>query len=409
MTKPPTDPALTAALPEGRTHFRLGVNYWPHGRALTWWDDFDADQVARDLDRIADARIDSIRIFLTWESFQPGPEDIREEAVEHLRTVLDLADARDMSVIPVLFSGCMRGLRALPGWALGDGPADDSANGAVVVSGGKVVDRPIRNWYEDGELRDAQAKLAMALSKSLAGHDALWAWDLGHQASACCRPKDEHSADRWLEQMNAAIRAEDEDARITMGMQVVDLEEDRGLGPRQLARVGQLLGMHACPTAGALWRQNLRQDWVLPFVADITRWLGGDKPMLCVALNVPGSGAAELEGRACVELERLAAERIDGLIETVRGSGCVGAMLWCAHDPGPEFPAEVKSRTRPLWNADGSPTLAANVIASHAEQPCVTSRGASRGDWLDISRDDFRRTPKAHMKRLFPRWRAVHA
>ena len=407
MTKPPSDPALTAALPEGRTHFRLGVNYWPTGRALTWWDAFDGDETARDLDRIADARLDSVRLFLTWESFQPEPDRIGEAAVAHLRTVADLADERDLAVIPTLFTGHVNGVCAMPPWVLGGSEGDGA--GPRILSGGVEATRGIRNWYEDARVRDAQAHLARTLSKALADHDALWAWDLGHETSSCCLPPDAASADRWLDVMSDAIRAEDEEARLTMGLQVQDLEEDRGLGPHQVARVGQLLGMHAQPMEPSACCRSVGEEWLLPFLADITRWLGGDKPMLCVGLNVPGSAGVELETRGCRELERLAAERLEGLIETVRGAGCIGAVIWSAHDPGPEFSPEIRARTRPLWNADGSQTAAVAVIASHAEQPCVTTRVASRGDWLDISRDDYYRTPKAHLKRLYPRWRAVHA
>ena len=51
---------------------RFGVNYVPSKRWYYFWNDFDADSVARDLDVIASLGVDHIRMLLIWAYFQPN-------------------------------------------------------------------------------------------------------------------------------------------------------------------------------------------------------------------------------------------------------------------------------------------------------------------------------------------------
>ena len=41
---------------------------------MGWWSQFDRGEVAADFERIAASGLDSVRVFLTWEDFQPSPE-----------------------------------------------------------------------------------------------------------------------------------------------------------------------------------------------------------------------------------------------------------------------------------------------------------------------------------------------
>ena len=69
--------------PDG-SRFRLGINYWPSGTAMRWWKRFDADEVRRDFARIREAGLDSVRVFLLWEDFQPVPDRVSEPALADL-------------------------------------------------------------------------------------------------------------------------------------------------------------------------------------------------------------------------------------------------------------------------------------------------------------------------------------
>ena len=77
--------------------FRVGVNYWPSRAALGWWEDFDPGVVQADFARIADAGLDSVRFFCTWEAFQPEPGHVSETMLDQLLVVADLAAAARLS------------------------------------------------------------------------------------------------------------------------------------------------------------------------------------------------------------------------------------------------------------------------------------------------------------------------
>ncbi len=65
------------ALPPGRSpfdRFRVGVNYWPARAAMRFWRRFDPAVVDDDFARIANARLDSVRVFLWCEHLRPLPD-----------------------------------------------------------------------------------------------------------------------------------------------------------------------------------------------------------------------------------------------------------------------------------------------------------------------------------------------
>ena len=64
--------------------------------AMSWWSSFDRAEVAADFARIAAGGLDSVRVFLTWEDFQPAPDRGRP---------IDARAARRRSPISPLGSG----------------------------------------------------------------------------------------------------------------------------------------------------------------------------------------------------------------------------------------------------------------------------------------------------------------
>jgi endo-1,4-beta-mannosidase len=186
--------------------FRLGVNYWPSASAMGWWKAFDRAQLAGDLARIASAGFDSVRIFLQWEDFQPTPFRVDEGSVANLIATLDEAAKVELDVMPTLFTGHMSGVNWIPTWALGEEAADRRFR---IVAGGRVVPSRLANWYTDATIGNAQTLLAGELARAVAGHHALWAWDLGNENSNCSLPPKRDDARKWLARVTGAIRAAD--------------------------------------------------------------------------------------------------------------------------------------------------------------------------------------------------------
>jgi hypothetical protein len=66
---------------------------------MGWWSRFDQGEVAADFERIAASGLDSVRVFLTWEDFQPSPDTVDREMLGRLVAVADLAAELGLALI----------------------------------------------------------------------------------------------------------------------------------------------------------------------------------------------------------------------------------------------------------------------------------------------------------------------
>jgi endo-1,4-beta-mannosidase len=271
----------TAAL--GPLPFRLGVNYWPARTGMRWWTEFDVAELAADFELIKAYGFDSLRIFLTWEAFQPSALHIDGTMIARLVSTLNAARHAGLSVIPTLFMGHMSGVNWIPPWALGNAAGDDRFR---VVSEGRVTGSRLANWFSDDSILRAQYALAFALAGALSGHEALWAWDLGNENSNCVVPANKREGREWLLRMTEAVRGADPDARVTVGLHMEDLSEDRNLGPREAAECCDFLTMHGYP-GYASWADGPTDERALPFLSRLTRHLSGGTDVLFAEFGVP--------------------------------------------------------------------------------------------------------------------------
>jgi endo-1,4-beta-mannosidase len=392
--------------------FRLGVNYWPARTAMRWWADFDQAEVAADFARIAAGGLDSVRLFLLWEDFQPAPDEVDRQMLERLVTVADLAGGAGLAIMPTLFTGHMSGVNWIPAWALGGSDGDDRFR---VVSGGKVTNAGLRNWYSDPVVIRAQALFAAEAAAVLAGHEALWAWDLGNENSNCVVPPSRPSALRWLERITSAIRAADETALITVGLHMEDLEQDRKLGPLEVSESCDLLTMHGYPIY-ADWAEGPTDEQLLPFLAQITRWLGHGGDVVFSEFGLPtyrpgdpNAETARRKSRGLLIDEQTAADYTARALAALRAAGCAGAMLWCYTDYDPavweQHPLDlaVHERSFGLWRADGSPKPSVAAVSELAA--AVRTEPTGTPDWIDIDREVFFLDPAVNLPRLYRRYR----
>lgn len=376
---------------------------------MGWWSAFDPAEVEADLARIAACGLDSVRVFLTWEDFQPAPGRVDREMLRRLVVVADLAAGLGLALIPTLFTGHMSGVNRIPPWALGGSDGDPRFR---VVSGGSVVRRGLRNWYSDPAVGDAQVLLATEAATALAGHEAVWAWDLGNENSNCVVPPGSSSARAWLARLSSAIRTADETALVTVGLHMEDLEEDRRLGPREASQVCDLLSMHGYPIY-ARWANGPTDAELLPFLARMTHWLGDGRDVLFTEFGLPTYRRDEPRepstGAATLVEEDAAAAYTTAALEGLRRAGCLGAFLWCYsdYDPAlwqqPPFDLAPHERTFGLWRSDGSPKPAVAAVAAFVGAERCTA--GYPDPWIDIDRDEFLLDPSAQLPRLYRRYR----
>jgi len=352
-------------------------------------------------------------VFLTWEAFQPAPNRVDREMLKRLLTVADLAGEIGLSVVPTLFTGHMSGVNWIPAWALGGSDGDDRFR---VVSGGSVVQAGLRNWYADPVVVNAQALLAAEAASALAGHEAVWIWDLGNENSNCVIPPSKASARAWLARLTSVIRAVDDAALVTVGLHMEDLEEDRRLGPREASEACDLVSMHGYPIY-ARWADGPTDEHLLPFLARVTRWLAHGRELLFSEFGLPtyrrADPTAERARRRCPTLlveEEAAAAYTARALDALRHAGCVGAMLWCYSDYEPALwetpPLDLAPHERSfgLWRADGSPKPSVAAVSAFAG---VDRRDSADDDtWIDLDRDEFSLQPHAQLPRLYHRYRS---
>ena len=384
------------------SRFTLGVSYWPASSAMRMWERFDATEIGRDLERCVAAGLDSVRIFLRWEDFQPDPRGVDEPALARLRTVADLAVRAGAKLVPTLFTGHMSGANWIPAWALGDGPSPRFRT----ISGMAVSRRATRDWWADATIRTAQERLAREAAGALAGHPALAMWDLGNENSNCWIPATRDDGRRWLHAMAGAIRDADATTPITIGLHAEDLEEDRRIGPAEAAEVSDVLSMHGYPMY-LRWANGKRDPDVLPFLAAVTRRLGG-KDVLFEEFGAATGEAATAAGDPVLLTEEEAARFTADALERLHAAGCTGALLWCYADyaPGiwtaPPLDEATHERHFGLWRADGSPKPA---VAELARWRDVRRASATDDAWLDVP-PRFSEAPLASLVAMYAAYRA---
>jgi endo-1,4-beta-mannosidase len=386
--------------------FRLGVNYWPARTAMSWWSQFDPSEVATDFARIAACGLDCVRVFLTWEDFQPAADRVDQTLLDRLVEVADLAAGSRLALIPTLFTGHMSGVNWIPPWALGGSAGDARFR---VIAAGRVANDGPKNWFTDPGVLDAQALLATEAVAALREHEAVWAWDLGNENSNCVIPPTTASAEAWLARTASAIRSADDRALVTIGLHMEDLEEDRRLGPREAAGWCDFLSMHGYPIY-ATWADGPLDTQLVPFLARVTRWLGNGRDVLFSEFGLPtrcGGGRTRPDARLVDE--EAAAVYTAMTLEALRDAGCLGAMLWCYSDyrrarwSRPPLDRAHHERSFGLWRADGSPKPAVAAVADFAG--ATRCRAASDDSWIDIDPGAFLLDPGGQLPRLYERYR----
>ncbi len=357
------------------------------------------------------AGLDCVRLFLTWEDFQPHAEQVDAEVLSLLVKTLDLASDAGLGVMPTFFTGHMSGANWYPSWAL-----HDSAERSrfPIVSGGKLVSAQAINWYADKSILSAQVKLATACASALAGHPALLAWDLGNENSNCVVPDTKQSGLAWLVALTDALRSASPGVPITSGIHMEDLEEDRNLGPAQVGATCDYLTMHGYP-GYASFTAGPTDERLLPFLAQLTRYLGGGKDLFFTEFGVPtlppSDGASTPTGTQLVsELE--AAAYISRGLRALQKCGATGAMLWCHTDYCPDlfreppFDTAPHERTFGLFRADGSEKPVVAEVRAFAAEGLELSRQPliEESAFIDVAPDEYYAAPRENLARLFRRY-----
>ena len=154
------------------------------------------------------------------------------------------------------------------------------------------------------------------------------------------------------------------------------------------------LTMHGYPIYAA-WSDGPTDERLVPFLARVTRWLGGGADVMFSEFGLPTAPRGEPALPPFVA-EDDAARYTGRVLDGVRLAGCTGAMLWCYGDYDPRmwnFPPldeAVHERSFGLWRADGSAKPAVGVVGAFAGTTC--SPPPDDG-WIDIDAGRYWQRP----------------
>lgn len=176
------DPTSTTAFRErgtGKPFVPVGLNYFDPetGWAPKVWKQFDEKRVAEHLTLVAGQGFNTIRVFITLNSFEQEPGKLTAEGAEKFRRLLALCRARSIYVIPTgpeLWEGA-------PAWYKGDRFADESMLAAE------------ENWWRE-------------FARTFHDDPAILAWDLANEPAVSWKGQAMQKAwNCWLEQKYATV------------------------------------------------------------------------------------------------------------------------------------------------------------------------------------------------------------
>jgi hypothetical protein len=166
--------------------YRFGVNYVNTRDWHLFWNGFDADQVARDLDSIAAMDMDHMRVLTLWPYFQPWYNWVDPTCLRHLDQFMELAQQRNLDIC----------LSMLNGWFLG--------NARPFFY--EVAQR--ERFYACAEILTSEKLLFAQTAKVLKGHRNFLGFDIGNEMNVCWSTHEKTvDGDAWMEKILAYLDA----------------------------------------------------------------------------------------------------------------------------------------------------------------------------------------------------------
>ncbi len=394
---------------EGKT-FLIGVNYWPAGKGVYWWREFDLPSLQRDFLLGAECGLDLMRLFLLWEDFQPEINRVSVTSLKDLVRVADLSQDCRIRILPVFFCGHICGVNWLPSWMVESGKGEGRY---PVFSMGKVRKGRVRGMYSDREVWKAQKLLIHETTDALQGHPAVWGWDLGNQPSNLISPPSRDSARAWFEEMVTELSRWNSSLPITWAMDPSDLEDGRIPGPKELAPYCDFISLPMNP-GQAKWAEGPMDEKALVFLCLMAHWLGG-KGALAGDLGVPTEplfpylteGDRKKLGRARLVKEGDAETFLEKSLDLLKSHGIKGALARSFSDydsslwDRPPLDERVAERFCGLFRRDGSAKPAARMIRDY---PRETKPRDLSWDWVDIRPEEYYENPPGQLTRLYRRF-----
>jgi endo-1,4-beta-mannosidase len=402
-----------------QTTFTLGVNYWPRKKAMYWWKDFDRAEVEAEFGEIAALKLQVARIFLFWEDFQPAPDQVSDRALGDLGTVLDVALAAGIKVMPTFFTGHMSGINWWPAWALSD---EEDPNGMLRIADGAYTTRVGRDPYADPFMLAAERRLVAAVCGRYGSHPAVYSWNFSNEPDLFYTPKEYADGAAWNETLAAEVRKYSA-LPVSAGMHLPTIAADyNGFRPDLLAPHNDFLSMHAYSIYYALTQDDdpLNSD-VVPLACLVTEALGG-KPVLFEEFGYASSEKGDVSAykvvrRGAFESRQFFADDASGgryyrdVLEKLARCGALGAGAWdfSDYDPcvwhKPPFDSHEHERFFGLTRYDGTVKPSGEAMRACAERAAAGDLPPRTVGPLALDPNVWYLDAAGNFDRLFREWR----
>ena len=424
------------------TTFTLAVNYWPRKKAMYWWKDFDRAEVEAEFGEIAALKLQVARIFLFWEDFQPAPDRVSDRALGDLGTVLDVALAAGIKVMPTFFTGHMSGINWWPTWALSDeedpsgmpriarlpdsGPSPESGSDPqghmLRIAGGAYTTRVGHDPYADPFMLAAERRLMAAVCGRYGAHPAVYSWNFSNEPDLFYTPKEYADGAAWNETLAAEVRKYSA-LPVSAGMHLPTIAADyNGFRPDLLAPHNDFLSMHAYSIYYALTQDDdpLNSD-VVPLACLVTEALGG-KPVLFEEFGYASSEKGDVSEykvvrRGALESRQFFADDASGgryyrdVLEKLARCGALGAGAWdfSDYDPcvwqKPPFDSHEHERFFGLTRYDGTVKPSGEAMRACAERAAAGDLPPRTVGPLALDPNVWYLDAAGNFDRLFREWR----
>lgn len=176
-------PARAEGAPDRLLRHRFGMNYVPSRNWYFCWNDWRADDIASDFDRIAELGADHLRIMLIWPWFQPNRRVVSGAHLDRLEELLRLAAARKLDVLVTLYTGWLSGFRFVPPF---------------------LEKEP---FFTSPQWAEVQGLYLTEVSKRLVQHANFLGYDIGNEINCCwsCSPEE---GDAWMTRVFRQMQTE---------------------------------------------------------------------------------------------------------------------------------------------------------------------------------------------------------
>jgi hypothetical protein len=243
-------------------HLLCGVTYLPAEVGPWLWHEFDVERTRRDFTRIRGAGFGTVRVPLAWDAFVPTPRQVNRYRLRDLESLLSIAMATDLQVVPVLFAQSFGDCVLLPRYAVA---RNEPRRGVRVISDGIIEPGGPRDIWNDPLMLEVEMMWLEETLRAFANHPAVLAWDLGHDPATTCRPIRIAHLQAWAATMGARVRATQDPCWMTLGAS--DVLTARGVRLSAVAPHVDALGMLVHPQTlrlqGAAPLDPLRVDFVV--------------------------------------------------------------------------------------------------------------------------------------------------